>query len=278
LLNSRALLTVLLALALGFLGLATGTTLAGAWLVPEGSGLAGPAVALAYGLLGAVAALTAGVIAGIKASLRTLRAATTAAAVGSVIVFALLTWSFLTARADRIAARDQAHEALTPFQRPYEMTLRIFAAAGGGLDFPFSEMRIEQTESTRTAVWETLGPDPDRCRAPAPPLATIDVAAALQQVDATLRSAFPACTNGDEEPTLARVEWNIPALASEEPRGALRITAGCLNADDRTRLLIDSVAALYRQVESSANCSSLDRGIAAAGSGGDYSAASLLKP
>jgi len=272
--DSRAPLTVLLALALAFLGLAAGTVLAGAWLVPEGSGLAGPAIALAYGLLGAVAALAGGVILGIRASIRTLRAATVATALGAIVVFGLLTWSFLTARAERIAAREQAHEALTPFQRPYEMTLRVFAEAGGGLDFPFSEIRIEQTETSRSATWETLGADPDRCRAQAPPLAAIDVAAALQQVNGTLRSAFRPCTANEDEPALAQVQWHIPALASDEPSGVMRITAGCLNADAKTRMLIDAVASLYRQVEPEAICSTLDRGIADAVTGAGYSLAS----
>jgi hypothetical protein len=262
-LSSRAALTVLLAATLGFLGLAAGMTAGAVWLVPENSGLVGPAVALAYGLLGGVAATIAGILLGIRMPIPGLRVLTGVCAIAAVSIFVLLTWRFASDRADRVAQRERAHEAISPFQQPYEMTLRVFADDRGGLDFPFSELRIVQAENRREATWETLGMAPERCRAPVPPLASIDVAAALQQVDGTLRSAFLPCTANQEEPPLARVEWSIPGLAPEHPEGALRITAGCLDADPGTQRLLQAVATLFRQAEGGAVCSPIDRGIAA---------------
>jgi len=59
----HVLLTAVIVVCAAALGLAAGTSLAGAFLVPAGSGLAGPVEALGYGLLVAgVAAIAAGVL------------------------------------------------------------------------------------------------------------------------------------------------------------------------------------------------------------------------
>lgn len=262
-LSSRAVLTVLLAVTLAFVGLTAGMAVGAVWFVPEGSGLAGPAIALAYGLLGGVAALIAGILLGLRLAIPRLRIVTAIGMFAAIGIFALLTWRFTVARTDRALQRERAHEAISPYQKPYTMTLRVFADAGGGLDFPFSELRVEQSEEAREATWETLGMAPDRCRAQIPPLAAIDVAAALQQVDGMVRSSFRPCTANEDEPALARVEWSIPGLAPEHPEGALRVTAGCLNADAKARQLLQDIAVLMRQVEAGAICTPVDRGIAA---------------
>lgn len=54
----RFLLSILLGISLAFVAFPVGVVLAGIFLVPEGSGLAGPTIALSYGAL-AVAVSTA---------------------------------------------------------------------------------------------------------------------------------------------------------------------------------------------------------------------------
>jgi hypothetical protein len=70
------------------IGLFCGTA-AGSLFVPPGSGLAGPAVALGYGAVGAVAALTLGVVLAIQLAPRALLRALLVAV---LLVIALVVW------------------------------------------------------------------------------------------------------------------------------------------------------------------------------------------
>jgi hypothetical protein len=62
--------------SLAWLGLLAGVAAGATWWVPEGSGLAGPAIALGYGVLGAAAALVLGAALGWKAPHGLLRVVT----------------------------------------------------------------------------------------------------------------------------------------------------------------------------------------------------------
>lgn len=95
----RTLWTVLLILSLLWLGFVAGMVIAGRFFVPAGSGLAGPAIALGYGVSGAVAgAVLAGLFAW-KLPARPLRLLTMAA-----ILLSALTIAFIAFR----VARDVA--------------------------------------------------------------------------------------------------------------------------------------------------------------------------
>jgi hypothetical protein len=88
-----AILLVISALWLGF---GAGTFAAGRLLVPEGSGLAGPAIAIAYGMGAALIAGVAAAIAAWKATIRGLRAAALIAAIFGVALAALLVVGIVT--------------------------------------------------------------------------------------------------------------------------------------------------------------------------------------
>ena len=63
--NANVLTRVLLVLCFAFLGLSLGMT-AGGRFVPEGSGLAGPVIAIGYGFVGLCAALLTGIVLSLK--------------------------------------------------------------------------------------------------------------------------------------------------------------------------------------------------------------------
>lgn len=75
-----------------WLGLVAGAAVGARWLVPAGSGLAGPAIALGYGVAGAVAALLVGGVLAWKASHGVLRAAALAGFVLALITALLVGW------------------------------------------------------------------------------------------------------------------------------------------------------------------------------------------
>jgi hypothetical protein len=82
-----AILVVVSALWLGF---GAGMFAAGRWLVPAGSGLAGPAIAVAYGLGAAAIAGVASAVAAWKAPLGSLRVAALIAMILGLLLTALL--------------------------------------------------------------------------------------------------------------------------------------------------------------------------------------------
>ncbi len=82
----------MLAASLAVVGLAAGTALGARFFVPEGSGLAGPAIALGYGLVGAVLGLLAAGLLAWKAPPAILRRAALAALLLALGTIALVTW------------------------------------------------------------------------------------------------------------------------------------------------------------------------------------------
>ncbi len=89
-----------------WLGLVTGAAIGAKWLVPAGSGLAGPAIVLGYGCAGAVAALLlAGVLAW-QASYDVLRSAALGALALALVAAVLVGW--------RVAEVTRAGEAQSP--------------------------------------------------------------------------------------------------------------------------------------------------------------------
>ncbi len=86
----RVLWGVLLAASLAIVGLAAGTALGARFFVPEGSGLAGPAIALDYGLIGVLFALIAAGFLAWKAPPAILRRATIAALLLAAVTIGLV--------------------------------------------------------------------------------------------------------------------------------------------------------------------------------------------
>ncbi len=116
--------------SLAWLGLVAGTALGAAWLVPEGSGLAGPAVALGYGVVGTAGGLVLGGVLGWKASIGALRAAAMAAVLLALLAAGLLAWRIAAVQADAgifptaatIRAAGPAEVALAGY--PYRVVAR----------------------------------------------------------------------------------------------------------------------------------------------------------
>lgn len=94
---------LLLVVSLVWLGLVAGAAAGAAWLVPRDSGLAGGAMVLGYGVLGAAAgALLAGLL-GWKVPHRALRTLTLVCALAALAVAGLAAWRMRDMRAEQQA-------------------------------------------------------------------------------------------------------------------------------------------------------------------------------
>lgn len=104
----------MLGLSAGFLGLVLGTAVGGWVFVPEGSGLAGPAIALSYGLFTALAAVALSYIFTKRASLSTVRRASIGASALALVVVLVLTLRVMSADAPE---ERSSHQETVPVRR-----------------------------------------------------------------------------------------------------------------------------------------------------------------
>jgi hypothetical protein len=83
--------------SLAWLGLVAGMAVGASWFVPAGSGLAGAAIALGYGVLGSAAGLVLGGVMAWKAPHGLLRATAAVAVVLALLAAGLVAWRFVAA-------------------------------------------------------------------------------------------------------------------------------------------------------------------------------------
>lgn len=92
----RALWVVILFLAMSWVGLCVGMGIGARFFVPAGSGLAGPAIAFGYGMLGGAAgAITAGLLA-VMASGTVVRTAATIALAPAILLIGFVAYRVAT--------------------------------------------------------------------------------------------------------------------------------------------------------------------------------------
>ena len=140
-----------------WIGLVVGTTF-GATRVPEGSGLAGPAIALGYGVLGAGLLLVLAAVAAWKLPLPGLRIATGAAGLVALALFGLFLWRIADQRAEH-RAKIGADVPLPP-PAPW----RIEAVMDDSVDKrAFREMTVDG--SAWRVAWTAVGPERAACSA-----------------------------------------------------------------------------------------------------------------
>ena len=209
---------LLLLTSLAWIGLAAGTAIGAAWLVPEGSGLAGPVIALGYGVLGAVSGLILGTLLGWRASFGFLRAAAIVAVVLALLLASLAGWRFVTVRADRLS------EAGMDVPLPPAAGFRIESRIAPADDMRrYRELTIDG--DAWTATWTAVGPEAQVCTA----RLIFDEADALLRKRAEVRATYElfasSCTVPEASAThfYALLESDADALSWE-----VAADAGCL--------------------------------------------------
>lgn len=112
---------MLLVLCSLWIGLVAGMAIGGLFFVPAGSGLAGPAIALGYGAMGAIAGLALAIVLALKLPVRPLRVAAVIALVLSALAVLFIGY--------RVAEQRRASLALH-FHAPVERAPALVVVAG----------------------------------------------------------------------------------------------------------------------------------------------------
>jgi hypothetical protein len=212
----RIAVSVIFVLALMVCGLVAGTWIGGRFFVPPGSGLAGPGIALGYGVIGAG---TAGIVSVIAAYFLPPKllfgVALPVIVVGGALTVVIII-AVLKSRAETQASLEEAYAKMNKFRA----TL-VYREPG---DAPFARMEIDWATRRYSVVGGTT--DGLTCRGRVRGEDAVAFLGALRAVEGiTLNDPFPcAGTLGDVEREL---EWTIPEVKPPDSGGKHAITAAC---------------------------------------------------
>jgi len=216
--RTRWLVGILLTLSLLVCGLLAGTWLGGRYFVPPGSGLAGPAIALSYGLLGAVVGVALGIVVSIFTPGRWLAYATIPVALAGGIVVLMVARSYMISSAETEARLQEAYDKLPAFT----LTIELPETAA---DRPFA--RFAADWSARSYDVTVAGDDPQTCSAAMAGPDAVRLLTALRNIEGRLMNEPDPCaaSPGAVDHHLA---FAIKEARPPDSEGSLEITEACL--------------------------------------------------
>ncbi len=210
---------ILLGLSAGFLGLAATTYWAAQTRVPDGSGLAGPAIALGWGLGGALVAIVVAVVVGLRLSDGTLaRTAFTT----FLVALSLAAVLYVKFQQQQVADRDD--ESAYSGIADYEFTLERI-----GHSDPYLSPRTALYASTHR--WEKDLPDGRTCSGKMKADAQRAVAEKLTEFATIATGELTGCgleATGEQ----LQFTWAIRGVDGlQQPTGSERFAQSCIDSN-----------------------------------------------
>jgi hypothetical protein len=241
--RTRIVLGVVFVLGMMICGLVAGAFIGGRFLLPPGSGLAGAAIVLGYGILGAG---LAGVVGGLLAWLlppKWFLGAALPVTVAGVVFGIIIVNGYMRSRAEMQAHLEQAYEDLLKFR----VTLVYLDAENA----PF--MRMDADWGARRYTATTNGAEPTTCTAELSGEEAVVLLEALRGVEGVvLRDEFPcAGTLGEAEREL---DWFIPEALPPNSEGKHFITATCAAAYPALVRPFEDAAEIFRRGDHAKEC------------------------
>ena len=224
-------------------GFVAGAYVGGRFFVPRGSGLAGPAIVLGYGVMGAG---LAGVIGGLLAYFlppKWVLGAALPVTIAGVIFTIIFTNIYLDAEAEQQAYLEQAYTKLNKF--------RLTLVNLKDEDAPFKRMEADWGERRYTAI--THDAEPRTCTATLSGKEAVALLGALREVEAVvLKDEFPcAGTPGAVERELY---WFIPEAMPPNSQGKHAITAACVAQYPALGAPFEAAAKIFRRGDHAKDC------------------------
>lgn len=214
--RGRIALGVVFVLGMMVCGLVAGTYVGARFFVAPGSGLAGPAIALGYGILGAgLAGVVGGLLAWVLPPVWFLGAALPVTVAG-VIFGIVIVNGYLRSEAEMQAHLDEAYDNLLKFK----VTLVYIAAA----DAPFARLEADWSERRYTAT--TSDTEPTTCTAELSGEEAVALLEALRGVEGVvMQDEFPCA--GSLGAVERELDWFIPEAMPPNSQGKHAVTAAC---------------------------------------------------
>lgn len=204
---------VLLTLSLGFFGLLAGTWLGGKYLVPAGQGMAGPVIALGYGVLAALIAAVLGLVLSFFLKGAVLKYSSLAGMGAALLLLGL--------GINRMAAAEEANKdpeseyaGVPPFVISWEQIV---------VTDPYLRVKVEVDSAKRR--WVQTGPAPDHqvCRGVIRAKMLQDISAAL-----TALSTAPATELEDCRASAGAAEQRLDWQYEHASGGRLELSPACV--------------------------------------------------
>lgn len=228
----RFLLGSFLALFLAVIALVAGTFLSGRFVVAPGSGLAGPAIALGYGLISALAALAIGGLLAIFLPPKwLLRLAVPVILIGGALS-GVLVWVYFQSRAATEAHLEAAYDRLNKFR--VILVHRDAAAA------PFRRMEIDWNVRRYQAVLT----DGESCGAELTGREAVKMLEALRQVEGLQIKVAKPCA-GKTGNVRREIDWFIPEAKPPDSSGSHLISEACAAAHPALNAPFEAALAIF---------------------------------
>jgi hypothetical protein len=241
--RSRIVLGVVFVFFMMVCGLVAGAFVGGRFFVPPGSGLAGPAIALGYGLIGAgLAAVVGGVLAYVLPPKWFMGAALPVTVAGVILAIVIVN-GYLRAEAETQAHLEEAYGKLNKFK----VTL-VHLNDGTA---PFKRMEADWSIRRYTAVSNDA--KARTCAAELSGEEAVALLGALRTVEGlVLKDRFPcAGTLGAVEREL---DWFIPEARPPDSAGRHAITAACAEQHPALREPFEAAAKIFRDGDHTKDC------------------------
>ncbi len=187
---------IILSVSVAIVGLFAGTMLGGWYLVPAGSGMAGPAIALGYGLAAAAGSAVLAAIGSAYLSARRVRGIALATGAVAVALLGLGVAGYLRSQAALYDA-DEAYAGLPSYRLVVERVV---------VRDPVLSPRV--AIDTERRIWEIALPDGRVCRGNLRAAAQARVGEAALALAALARSSGAICDGN--EPVEQRLQLTLP--------------------------------------------------------------------
>jgi len=214
---TRIWIVLLLVPSLLVIGFMLGTMIGAKCCVPQGSGLAGPAIVLGYGVLGAGLALLTGILLAIKLPTAWLLGITLPAGIIGAVLAGILIKVVLDSNAKREEHLKDGYMRMSKFAVTIEPTAVATSRSFEQISFDWGSRSFSVMGNGQKCSEDLSGRQ------------AVRMLGALRGAEGVLlKDPFPcAGTLGDVE---QRLSWVIPESLPPDNIGELAITAACLRA------------------------------------------------
>ncbi len=233
-----------------------GTGLGARFFVPQGSGMAGPAIALGYGVIGVAVGLLVGLLLVRWWSVSSLRRVVLVLTVLAAGVLVWLTIRYRAAQRDADRQQEASAAKLSPFQRPYAVRLEVQEAGRVHPQYGLPLRRIDVANDSTEAEVTWITGEGERCAGLLVGLERMDLSEALQRTAPAV--TLTVCARDTTAQLLHTLSWRSEIVPASIRQGSLRLSGPCLAQSEGARDLIAVLQAVYARTAGEAACEPAD--------------------
>lgn len=242
--RGRIALGVVFVFFMAVCGFLAGTVIGARFLVPPGSGLAGPVIAISYGIMGAGLTGVAGIFLAWLLPPKWFVGVAVPVTVAGAIIAVILVNIYIQSETEQQAHLEEAYARMNKFRVTLVHLNDAYA--------PFRRMEADWGERRYTAT--TNDAEPTICTAELSGPEAVKLLEALRGVEGVvLQDEFPCA--GSPGAVERELDWFIPEAKPPNSGGKHAITAACAAQYPALDRLFEAAAGIFRNGEHARECS-----------------------